>query len=265
MNFARLLSFCGASLCLLAATVSAEDLSTALYKQPAVSIEQRVQDLLARMTPEEKARQLDLFSGAGKGQDEDPPLLLADRFHVPMHATADTRFLPDHAAKVLGDLGVGGIHDLYPYAALTNSVQEWLMHNTRLGIPAIFIEEGLHGLMSYDSTLFPAPINLGTTWNPELARQTGAAIAAEMRARGIGMCLGPVLDVAREPRWGRVEEGMGEDPYLIGQLGLAYVQGMQGDSLADDRHIIAEPKHFAGHGSPEAGLNTSTVHVSTLR
>ncbi len=84
---------------------------------------------------------------------------------------------------------------------------------------------------------------------------------AEMRAAGVDMVLGPVLDVAREPRWGRVEEDFGEDPYLTGQLGLAYVQGAQGDSLASDHSVIAEPKHFVGHGSPESGLNTSPVHI----
>jgi len=87
------------------------------------------------------------------------------------------------------------------------------------------------------------------------------AIASEMRAAGVHMVLAPVLDVAREPRWGRVEEDFGEDPFLTGQLGLAYVRGVQGDSLASDHSVIAEPKHFVGHGSPESGLNTSPVHI----
>ncbi|HEY0257626.1 MAG TPA: glycoside hydrolase family 3 N-terminal domain-containing protein, partial [Candidatus Methylacidiphilales bacterium] len=124
-----------------------------------------------------------------------------------------------------------------------------------------FFEEGVHGSQSFDETIFPAPIGLGGTWDTTIAQQTGATIGAEMRARGIDMCLGPVLDLAREPRWGRIEEDMGEDPYLTGQMGLAYVQGMQGDSLATDHTIIAEPKHFAGHGSPQGGLNTDSVHI----
>jgi beta-glucosidase len=123
----------------------------------------------------------------------------------------------------------------------------------------LFIEEALHG---YDvGTVFPAPINLAATWNPELARQTAAAIASEARSNGIGMILAPVLDLARDPRWGRIEEDFGEDTYLTGQMGLAYVQGAQGDGLASDHTLISEPKHFAGHGSAEGGTNTSPVHM----
>ncbi len=136
-----------------------------------------------------------------------------------------------------------------------------MIHSNRLGIPTLFIEEGLHGYMDYEEIVFPQSINLATTWNPELARRTGAAIAAQARANGVDMILGPVLDVARDPRWGRVEEDFGEDPYLTGQLGLAYVQGMQGDSLKTDHTVVAEPKHFVGHGSPEGGLNMSPVHA----
>ena len=155
--------------------------------------------------------------------------------------------------------GCGSVHDLYPNAELSNEIQRWTIEHSRLGIPAIFIEEGLHGYS--DGTVFPAPINLAATWHPGLARQTAAAIASEMRAVGVNMVLAPVLDVAREPRWGRVEEDFGEDPYLTGQLGLAYVEGAQGESLSSDHSVIAEPKHFVGHGSPESGLNTSPVHI----
>ena len=126
-------------------------------------------------------------------------------------------------------------------------------------LPILFIEEGLHGFDT--GTVFPAPIGLAATWDPEIARKTGAAIAAEARATGVDMILAPVLDLAREPRWGRVEEDFGEDPYLTGQFGLAYVQGVQGDTLNSDHTVIAEPKHFAGHGSPEGGTNTSPVHM----
>src|SRR5258706_25174 len=161
----------------------------------------------------------------------------------------------------MGNLGVGSMHDLYPFPRLYNQVQSWIIGSNRLGIPAIFIEEGLHGFMTYDQTIFPQSVNLASTWNPELARRTGAAIAAETRAAGVHMILGPVLDVARDPRWGRTEENFGEDPYLSGQLGLSYVVGMQGESLATDHNVIAEPKHFAAHGSPESGANMSPVHV----
>ena len=133
-----------------------------------------------------------------------------------------------------------------------------IAHN-RLGIPALFIEEGLHGFNT--GTVFPAPIGLAGTWDPEIVWETAATIAAEARSTGVDMILAPVLDLARDPRWGRVEEDFGEDPYLTGQMGLAYVRGAQGESLASDHTVVAEPKHFAGHGSPEGGTNTSPVHM----
>jgi beta-glucosidase len=227
------------------------------YKNPDLAVDARVADLIGRMTLEEKARQLDMYFGCEE---------LLDKNNNPTvdhhtHSKTNVVFDPEFAEKTIGKLGVGSIHDLYPRARLSNRIQKWMIQSNRLGIPALFIEEGLHGYMDYGETVFPQSINLATTWNPDLARQTGAAIAAQARANGVDMILGPVLDVARDPRWGRVEEDFGEDPYLTGQLGLAYVQGMQGDSLNTDHTVIAEPKHFAGHGSPEGGLNMSPVHA----
>ena len=222
-----------------------------LDKQRTVPVEKRVRDLVSRMTLEEKARQLDMYAGAD----------LVDRVNG-THAAPGTGLNPN-LEKTLGGLGVGSIHDLYPDAALYNEIQRWVIGHSRLGIPAIFIEEGLHGFSNsfQGGTVFPQSVNLASTWNPDLARQTGAIIGAEARASGVDMLLGPVLDVAREPRWGRVEEDFGEDPYLTGTLGAAYVHGMQGESLNTDHTAIAEPKHFAAHGSPEGGLNTAPVHA----
>ncbi len=228
----------------------AQQTSSPFYQHPDAPIEQRVSDLLARMTVEEKVRQLDLYFGA---QD------LVDKRADKTHSAPDAVFLPEKAEQLWGNLGVGGIHDLYPTPQQSNAIQKWVIGHNRLGIPAIFIEEGLHGFS--DGTVFPAPINLAATWDPALARKTGAAIAAEARATGVDMILAPVLDLAREPRWGRIEEDFGEDPYLTGQMGLAYVRGAQGDSLASDHTVITEPKHFAAHGSPEGGSNTSPVHI----
>lgn len=222
----------------------------AIYRQANAPIEKRVDDLLGRMTLEEKVRQLDLYAGAKA---------LVDKRKDSTHAAADAVFLPEKAQALFGDLGVGGIHDLYPTPEQSNAIQRWAISHNRLGIPVLFIEEGLHGFDT--GTVFPAPINLAATWNPMIARQTGAAIASEARATGVGMILAPVLDVARDPRWGRVEEDFGEDPYLTGQLGLAYARGAQGESLNSDATVVAEPKHFVGHGSPEGGTNTSPVHI----
>ena len=213
-------------------------------------MERRLDDLMRRMTPAEKARQLDLYSGAKA---------LVDKQTDETHAAQGAVFLPDKAQALFGDLGVGGIHDLYPTAEQANQIQAWVISHNRLGIPAIFIEEALHG---YDTgTVFPAPIGLAATWDPEIARRSAEAIAAEARANGVDMILAPVLDLARDPRWGRVEEDFGEDAYLTGRMGLAYVRGAQGDSLSGDHSVVAEPKHFAAHGSPEGGTNTSPVHI----
>jgi beta-glucosidase len=247
-----LLTCCAAPVALLPGNGAGQSVSDAVpvYKQPGAPIEARIQDLLVRMRPEEMVRQLDLYAGA-------PALMSAHTDDT--HAAKDATFLPERAQALWGDLGVGGIHDLNPTPEQSNAIQRWVIAHNRLGIPALFIEEGLHGFDT--GTVFPAPINLAATFDPEVAQQTGAAIAAEARATGVGMILAPVLDLAREPRWGRVEEDFGEDPYLTGQMGLAYVRGAQGESLGTDHTVVAEPKHFAGHGSPEGGTNTSPVHI----
>jgi beta-glucosidase len=248
------------TLAIVAAALVGEILSTNAqdgqppYKNPHLAVDARVTDLIGRMTMAEKARQLDMYFGC-------ETVLETNQYTGRTHAKSDAVFNPGMAKTNLGILGVGSIHDIYPRAKLSNRIQEWVMKSNRLGIPTLLIEEGLHGYMDNDEIVFPQSINLATTWNRDLARQTGAAIAAQARANGVDMILGPVLDVARDPRWGRVEEDFGEDPYLTGQLGLSYVEGMQGDSLNTDHTVIAEPKHFAGHGSPEGGLNMSPVHA----
>ena len=223
------------------------------YMNAKLPVERRVRDLLARMTLEEKARQLDMYAGQG----------LVDTHSNNTHAGANAQLNAESAEKLLGNLGAGSIHDLYPDANLYNQIQRWVIAHNRLGIPAIFIEEGLHGFSNsfQAGTVFPQSVNLATTWDTKIARETGAAIGSEARSSGVDMLLCPVLDVARDPRWGRVEEDFGEDPYLSGSMGAAYVEGMQGTSLDTDHNVIAEPKHFAGHGASEGGLNTAPVHA----
>ncbi len=230
--------------------VSATPDGKAVYLQANASVEKRVDDLMGRMTLAEKVRQLDMYSGAKD---------LMSRQNDATHAAPDAVFLPEKAHELWGGVGVGSVHDLYPTPEQANAIQKWVIAQNRLGIPALFIEEGLHGFNT--GTVFPAPIGLAATWDRAVARQTAAAIAAEARSTGVDMILAPVLDLARDPRWGRIEEDFGEDPYLTGQMGLAYVHGAQGESLASDHTVVAEPKHFAGHGSPEGGTNTSPVHM----
>ena len=225
-----------------------------LWKDAQQPVDVRVADLVRRLSLAEKARQLDLYNGSDTFLESGQKI---DQTHAKPDAVLDSH----RAEQALGHFGIAAIHDLYPKASFYNSAQRAIMRSSRLGIPAIFVEEGLHGYLDATATEFPQSVNLASTWNSDLARETGAAIAAEARANGVDMILGPVLDIARDPRWGRVEEDFGEDPFLSGRLGLAYVQGMQGDSLATDHTVIAEPKHFAAHGSPESGLNTAPAHA----
>jgi beta-glucosidase len=148
-------------------------------------------------------------------------------------------------------------------AELTNAIQKFFLEHSRLGIPVIFHEECLHGHAAREATSFCQPIGLGATFNPELVETLFTMTAYEARVRGTHQALTPVVDVARDPRWGRVEETYGEDPYLNTQLGMAAVRGFQGDgSFNDKKRVIATLKHFAAHGQPESGMNCAPVNVS---
>ena len=148
-------------------------------------------------------------------------------------------------------------------AELTNAIQKFFLENSRLGIPVIFHEECLHGHAAKDGTSFPQPIGLAATFNPTLVESLYAMTASEARRRGTHQALTPVVDVARDPRWGRVEETFGEDPFLVSQFGMAAVRGFQGDaSFQDQNHVIATLKHFAAHGAPESGMNCAPANVS---
>jgi len=167
----------------------------------------------------------------------------------------------------LGQVGrpsdAGGGKNARGMAALTNAIQKFFMENSRLGIPVIFHEECLHGHAAKDGTSFPQPIGLAATFDPELVQKLYEMTAEEARSRGTHQALTPVVDVAREPRWGRVEETYGEDPYLVSRMATAAVRGFQGDAtFSDGKHIIATLKHFAAHGQPESGTNCAPANVS---
>ncbi len=176
---------------------------------------------------------------------------------------------PAKLANGIGGLGRPGQHAGARDTALaTNAFQKYLREHTRLGIPAFFIDEALHGLMAHGSTSFPQAIGLASTWDPELVQEVFGAAAREMRARGENWALTPVLDLAREPRWGRTEETYGEDPFLGSRIGVAAVRGLQGVSLAgqakpiDLQHVLATAKHFAAHGQPEGGRNCAPANIA---
>ncbi len=144
-------------------------------------------------------------------------------------------------------------------AAFANEIQQFLVEETRLGIPAIVHEECLNGFRAKGATIFPQNIGLASTWDTDLIGEITAVIRQQMRACGVHQGLAPVLDVARDPRWGRTEETFGEDPFLVAKIGLSYVKGLQGDDIS--RGIVATLKHFAGHGLPEGGLNCAPAHI----
>lgn len=168
---------------------------------------------------------------------------------------------PSDAGATLAEPERG--QDARGQAELTNTIQRFFLENTRLGIPVIFHEECLHGQAAPGATSFPQPIALGATFDPDLVERLYAMTAEEARVRGTHQALTPVVDVARDPRWGRVEETFGEDPFLVSRLGVAAVRGFQGDGTFNDReHVIATLKHFAAHGQPESGMNCAPVNVS---
>ncbi|RIK11471.1 MAG: hypothetical protein DCC49_00315 [Acidobacteria bacterium] len=142
---------------------------------------------------------------------------------------------------------------------MINDLQRRLVEGTRLGIPAICHEECLSGLMAQGATSFPSPLNFASTWDPELVERASRAIGRQMRSVGVHQGLAPVADVARDPRWGRIEETLGEDPYLVGSMVTAYVRGLQGDSL--ESGVIATLKHFCGYSFSEGGRNFAPAHV----
>jgi beta-glucosidase len=227
------------------------------YKNAALPAAKRAKDLLSRMTVEEKAAQMMCV-----WQKKSETLVDADGNFDPRKAKAAFK-----QGRGLGQVGrpsdAGCGKNARQMAELTNAIQKFFIENSRLGIPVIFHEECLHGHAAIDGTSFPQPIALGATFNPGLVESLFEMTAEEARSRGTHQALTPVVDVARDPRWGRVEETYGEDPYLVSQLGVAAVRGFQGDaSFSDKKRVIATLKHFAAHGQPESGMNCAPANVS---
>ncbi len=231
--------------------------AAAPYTNSRLSPEKRVRDLLSRMTLEEKAAQMMCV-----WQDKAKTLLDAEgNFDA---AKARTAFKTGRGIGQVGrpsDAGKG--KNAREMAELTNAIQRFFREESRLGIPVIFHEECLHGHAAVGGTSFPQPIALGASFDPKLVEALFTMTALEARSRGTHQALTPVVDVAREPRWGRVEETYGEDPYLVTQMGIAAVRGFQGDaSFQDKTRVIATLKHFVGHGQPESGMNCAPANVS---
>ena len=239
------------------------------YWNANLPVEQRVEDLLARMTLEEKVAQIiTVWDSKGDIQGEDDvfdPAKAAAKYPdgIGQIARPSDRLGPSSPREVPRR----SIEDSTQYVI---DAQKWAMEETRLGIPILFHEESLHGFAAKDATAFPQSIGLASTWDPDLIREINDLIAGEVRARGVHLVLSPVVDVARDPRWGRIEETFGEDPYLVGEMGVASVEGLTGigtDRTLRDGQVMATLKHMTGHGQPESGTNVGPAQISerTLR
>jgi len=253
---------------LAASTSAAQTPANApIYKDPRQPVERRVEDLLGRMTLDEKVAQLEtIWESKAKLQ------------------TVTGDFSSEMASKNFPN-GIGGFarpsdkrgvdasnaaagatrainRNARETADYINAAQHWAVERTRLGIPILMHEESLHGYVARDATSFPQAIGLASSWDPDLVTKVFGVAAREMRARGAFLALAPVVDVAKDPRWGRIEETYGEDPYLVSQISLAAVRGFQGPTLplAPDK-VLVTLKHFTGHGAPESGTNVGPAHV----
>ncbi len=235
-----------------------------IYKNAAAPVPRRVADLLSCMTLEEKAAQMVCIwqEKSTKIQDKNGDFDFKKAKQHFGHGRGIGQIArPSDAGSKPTDAGVG--KSPRATAELTNAIQKFFVEQSRLGIPVFFHEECLHGHAAIGATSFSQPIGLGATFNPSLVQALYAMAAEETRARGAHQALTPVVDVARDPRWGRVEETFGEDPYLVAQLGMASVRGFQGDAtFKDKKRVIATLKHFAAHGQPESGQNCAPVNVS---
>lgn len=240
-----------------------------LYRNASAPIAARVADLMARMTLAEKIAQI-RTAWADKGK------MIDDLAFNPAKASAA---FPDgigHVTRPSDKRGVPGISGAAGGTAarwrtpkqtveFINALQRWAVEDTRLGIPVLLHEESLHGYMATEATMFPQAIALAGSFDTNLMRRVQSVTAREVRARGVPLVLSPVVDIVRDPRWGRIEETWGEDPYLCAEMGVAAIEGLQGPGKFErlrEGKVFATLKHMTGHGQPEAGNNVAPAQLS---
>ncbi len=223
------------------------------YQDPSLPIEKRVEDLLSKMSVEEKVAQMRIFH-ANKGVemgDDDKMKLSQDVISRLAYGIAGIKNPGEHISPVRA-------------AKLNNELQKYIIENNRWGIPALFVTESYNGVDAEGCTVFGRPITFAASWNPELVKREWDVVGREARLRGMHMCHSPEADIVRDPRFGRMSEAFGEDTYLVRQMVTSAIKGVQGDyeGLGEVTHIGAVAKHFAGYGQVLGGTNFAAIEIS---
>lgn len=233
----------------------AQQLPAVAYKNPTLPVETRVADLLSRMTLEEKVGQLLCPLGWEMYEIKGNDVLPSDKFkQLIKDRNAGMLWATYRADPWTKKTLATGLNPVLA-AKAGNALQKYVMENTRLGIPLFLAEEAPHGHMAIGTTVFPTGIGMAATWSPQLINEVGKAIGKEIRLQGGHISYGPVLDLARDPRWSRVEETFGEDPVLTDEIGKAMVAGLGGGDLSRPYSTLATLKHFLAYGISESGQN----------
>jgi beta-glucosidase len=248
----------------LATTLASVAADAPLYKDPQAPVDARVNDLLSRMTLQEKVAQMScIWQRKSDVEDANGNFDPAKASRVFPYGIGQVARPSDRVPLEANDPLQNVFRDSPQTVDFVNAVQHYSVADTRLGIPTLFHGEGLHGYMARDATSFPQAIALASSWDPALLTQVYTVVAREARARGVQLLLTPVINLGRDPRWGRIEETFGEDPYIASQMGIAEVRGLQGDTLPlSPGHVFATLKHMAAYGVPEAGTNVGPAEIS---
>lgn len=245
--------------CTLGFTQSSPSLPA--YKDPSLSIDIRLSDLLSRMTLEEKVGQLLCPLGWEMYEIHGSEVHPSGKFkQLIKERNAGMLWATYRADPWTKKTLANGLNPELS-AKAGNALQKYVMENTRLGIPMFLAEEAPHGHMAIGATVFPTGIGMAATWSPELVKEVGQVIAKEIRSQGGHISYGPVLGLTRDPRWSRVEETFGEDPVLSGILGASMVDGLGGGNLSQKYATIATLKHFLAYAVPEGGQNGNYASV----